>query len=115
MVVKVIISGGVSKTVNKVYMEMINAYKYKEFYNSLYKNFIKDVIGMKNIKEVTSNDIDYFYAYLKNKTHNGHFYSNSYIKKIMNLLKKIFDYAIEKKYINTNLVEIKLYFIKNID
>ena len=33
----------------------------------------------------------------------------------MNLLKKVFDYAIEKKYINTNLVKIKLYFIKNID
>ena len=32
---------------------------------------------------------------------------------IMNLLKNIFDYGIENKYIDTNLVEIKLYFTQN--
>ena len=31
----------------------------------------------------------------------------------MNLLKKIFDYAIEKEYTDINLVKIKLYFLKN--
>lgn len=62
---------------------------------------------------MTSNDIDYFYIYLKNKTHSGKLYSKNYINKIMNLLKKIFDYAIENKYISINLVKIKMYFTKN--
>lgn len=50
---------------------------------------------------------------MKKKTYNGHLYSQSYIKMIMNLLKNIFDYGIENKYIDTNLVEIKLYFTQN--
>lgn len=31
----------------------------------------------------------------------------------MNLLKKIFDFGIKNKYIEINLVEIKIYFTKN--
>ena len=112
MVVKVFVSGGGNKTLDKVYHEMINSYKTKDLYNILYNNFIKEILGDKKINDLTSYDIDYFYIYLKNKTYNGHFYSENYINKIMNLLKKIFDYAIERKYVDINLAEIKLYFIK---
>ena len=112
MIVKLAISGG-EKTLNQVYKEMIHNHEYKESYDRIYNNFIKDILGYKRIKDLTSNDIDYFYVYLTNKTYNGHLYSQSYIIKIMNLLKNIFDYGIENKYINTNLVKIKLYFTKN--
>ena len=108
-----IVLGGGNKTLDKVYQEMIGTYRNKDFYSSLYNKFIKDILGNKNIQDLTSNDIDYFYIYLTNKTHSGHFYSKNYIKKIMNLLKKIFEYGIEKKYVDTNLVEIKLYFLKS--
>ena len=101
------------KNLNKIYEEMICKNKYKSYYDNLYNNFIKDILGSKNLKDLTSNDIDYFYIYLKNKTHSGKLYSENYINKIMNLLKKIFDYAIENKYININLVKIKMYFTKN--
>ena len=102
-----------NKTLNKVYQEMIYGNKYKICYDRLYNNFIKDILGDKIISDLTSNDIDYFYDYLKNKTYNGHLYSQSYIHKIMNLLKTILDYGIKHKYIDTNLAKIKLYFIKN--
>ena len=113
MVVKFVMSGGDNKTLDKVYNEMISGHKNKSIYDGLYNNFIKDILGFKNIKDLTSNDIDYFYMYLKNKTYNGHLYSESYIRKVMNLLKNIFDYGIQNKYVNTNLVKIKLYFLKN--
>lgn len=114
MLVKFVVSEG-DKTLNQIYKEMLNKHKIKGIYDGIYNNFIKDVLGYKDIKKITSNDIDYFYMYLTNKTYNGHLYSQSYIRKIMNLLKNIFDYGIENKYIETNLVEIKLYFTKNID
>lgn len=113
MVVKFVMSGGDNKTLDKVYNEMISGHKNKSIYDGLYNNFIKDVLGYKNIKDLTSNDIDYFYMYLKNKTYNGHLYSESYIRKVMNLLNNIFDYGIQKRYVGTNLVKIKLYFLKN--
>lgn len=113
MLTKFDISGGNNKTLNKVYKEMIKNHKNKSIYDRLYNNFIKDLLGYKNIKNLTSNDIDYFYIYLTKKTYNGHLYSQNYIKKIMNLLKKIFDYGIENKYIKINLVKIKIYFTKN--
>lgn len=113
MLTKFDISGVNNKTLNKVYKEMIKGHKNKSIYDGLYNNFIKDILGYKNIKYLTSNDIDYFYIYLTSKTYNGHLYSKSYIKKIMNLLKKIFDYGIENNYIKVNLVEIKIYFTKN--
>lgn len=115
MSVKFTISGGSNKTLNKVYKEMINDNKNKVIYDTIYNSFIKDILGDKNIKDLTSDDIDYFYIYLTNKTYGGHLYSKSYIRKIMNLLKKIFDYGIQKKYVDTNLVKVKLYFTKNID
>ena len=83
MVVKVFVSGGGNKTLDKVYHEMINSYKTKDLYNILYNNFIKEILGDKKINDLTSNDIDYFYIYLKNKTYNGHFYSENYINKIL--------------------------------
>ena len=115
MLVKFVMSGGYNKTLNEVYKEMVSSHKNKSFYDGLYNNFIKDILGYKSIKNLTSNDIDYFYMYLKNKTYNGHLYSKSYIKKVMNLLKNIFDYGIQNNYVDTNLVKIKLYFLKNID
>ena len=84
------------KTLNKVYEEMISSYKNRVIYDSLYGKFIKDTLGNKNINDLTSNDIDYFYIYLTNKTYNGHLYSKSYIYKIMNVLKKIFDYGMKR-------------------
>lgn len=111
MIVKLNVSGG-DKTLNQVYKEMIHNHKFKENYDRIYNSFIKDILGYKSIKDLTSNDIDYFYIYLTNKTYNGRLYSKSYIRKIMNLLKNIFDYGIKNKYINTNLVKIKLYFTK---
>lgn len=98
---------------NKVYQKMIINHKNKNVYDRIYNKFIREMLGHKNIRDLTSNDIDYFYVYLKKKTYNGHLYSQSYIKMIMNLLKNIFDYGIENKYIDTNLVEIKLYFTQN--
>lgn len=113
MVVKFVMSGRVNKTLDKVYNEMMSGHKNKSIYDGLYNNFIKDILGYKNIQNLTSDDIDYFYMYLKNKTYNGHLYSESYIRKIMNLLKKILDYGIKNKYIDINLVKIKLYFLEN--
>ena len=109
MLVKLIVSEKNNKTLNDIYKEMINKYKSKKYYDKLYNRFIKDIFGEKSIKDFTSNDIDYFYMYLVKKTYNGHLYSQKYIKQIMNLLKNIFDYAIYKKYIKINLVQIKLY------
>ena len=102
-----------AKTLNEIYNEMINGHKNKSIYDGLYNKFIKDILRYKIIYNLTSNDIDYFYIYLAKKTYGGHLYSEKYIKKIMNLLKKIFDYAIEKEYTDINLVKIKLYFLKN--
>ncbi len=113
MLVKLIVSEKNNKTLNDIYKEMINKYKSKKYYDKLYNRFIKDIFGEKSIKDFTSNDIDYFYMYLVKKTYNGHLYSQKYIKQIMNLLKNIFDYAIYKKYIKINLVQIKLYFTNN--
>ena len=92
---------------------MIKGHKNKSVYDGIYNTFIKDILGYKNLKDLTSNDIDYFYIYLTRKTYNCHLYSHSYIKKVMNLLKKIFDFGIKNKYIEINLVEIKIYFTKN--
>lgn len=113
MLTKFDISGGNNKTLNRVYKEMIKGHKCKSVYDGIYNTFIKDILGYKNIKDLTSNDIDYFYIYLTRKTYNGHLYTHSYIKKVMNLLKKIFDFGIKNKYIEINLVEIKIYFTKN--
>lgn len=113
MLMKFVISGGDNKTLNKVYQEMMVNHRNRTDYDRLYNNFIKDILGYKKIKNLTSNDIDYFYMYLKNKTYNGHLYSDIYVRRIMNLLKNIFDYGIKNNYVDTNLVEIKLYFTKN--
>lgn len=115
MVVKILVSGDKDKTLDEVFEEMSQYYKSMRHYVSLYNNFIKDILGYKNMRDLTSNDIDYFYIYLANKTYSGHFYSKAYIRKIMNLLKNIFDYGIKRRYTDTNLAEIKLYFLKNID
>ena len=112
MTFKFSVSGG-DKTLDKVYNEMINSYQNKDIYNGIYNRFIKDILGNIKIKDLTSNDIDYFYMYLINKNYHGHLYSKNYIHKIMNLLCKILDYGIKCKYIETNLVKIKIYFTKN--
>ena len=65
MLVKFVMSGGYNKTLNEVYKEMVSSHKNKSFYDGLYNNFIKDILGYKSIKNLTSNDIDYFYMYLK--------------------------------------------------
>lgn len=112
MTFKLSVSGG-DKTLDKVYNEMINNYQNKDIYNGIYNRFIKDILGNIKIKDLTSNDIDYFYMYLINKNYHGHLYSKNYIRKIMNLLCKILDYGIKCKYIETNLAKIKIYFTKN--
>ena len=76
MLTKFDISGGNNKTLNRVYKEMIKGHKNKSVYDGIYNTFIKDILGYKNIKDLTSNDIDYFYIYLTRKTYNGHLYSH---------------------------------------
>ena len=49
MVVKVFVSGGGNKTLDKVYHEMINSYKTKDLYNILYNNFIKEILVIKKL------------------------------------------------------------------
>ena len=61
MLTKFDISGGNNKTLNRVYKEMIKVHKCKSVYVGIYNTFIKDILGYKNIKDLTSNDIDYFY------------------------------------------------------